>query len=180
MTDPVAGNASALLPPPAATPLPDLLQQLDDLRGKGKTVVFTNGVFDLPHTGHLASLRAAKELGDVLVVAINSDASVKRLKGDDRPILPENERAKILSSFEMVDFVTIFGEDTPIEVVKAIQPDVIAKGAEYLNREIVGAHEVVTQGGSVQHLPMQQGVSTSTIIQRILEANNPGHNTKGN
>ena len=133
-------------------------------------VVFTNGVFDLPHPGHVRSLRAARELGDVLVVGLNSDDSVARLKGPDRPIIPANERAKILSSFEMVDFVVIFPEDTPLNVVQALQPDVIAKGEEYRGREVVGSDVVLARGGTVEYLPMAAGVSSTDIVQRIVRA----------
>jgi D-beta-D-heptose 7-phosphate kinase/D-beta-D-heptose 1-phosphate adenosyltransferase len=143
---------------------------LKSLRDAGQSIVFTNGVFDLPHPGHVSSLRAAKTLGDVLVVGINTDASVRRGKGHDRPIIPESERAKILASFEMVDFVTLFDEDTPIEVVKTIQPDVIAKGADYRNREVVGADVVMARGGRVEFLPMEDGISSTTIIDRIMRA----------
>lgn len=134
-------------------------------------IVFTNGVFDLPHPGHIRSLRAASQLGDVLIVGINSDASVRRLKGPDRPIIPAVERAKILAAFEMVNFVIVFDEDTPLKVVQAIQPDVIAKGAEYHNREVVGADVVMAHGGRVEFLPMEDGISSTTIVDRIVRAN---------
>lgn len=133
-------------------------------------VVFTNGVFDLPHPGHLTSLRAARALGDLLVVGVNSDESVQRLKGPLRPILPAHERAKILASFDMVDFVVIFHEDTPHNIVQALQPDVIAKGEEYRGREVVGSDIVLARGGSVEYLPMQPQLSTSNIVERILQS----------
>jgi len=133
-------------------------------------VVFTNGVFDLIHPGHVLSLRAAASNGDLLVVGINSDESVRRLKGPQRPVIPARERAKILASMEMVDFVVIFDEDTPLQVVEALRPDVIAKGAEYQGREVVGAQVVESHGGRVAYLPMQDGVSSTTIIERIIQA----------
>ena len=148
----------------------EVAEMLAPVRAAGQLIVFTNGVFDLPHPGHVRSLRAARELGDVLVVGVNSDASVKRGKGSDRPIIPAVERAKILASFEMVDFVVVFDEDTPIEVVKTIQPDIIAKGADYRGREVVGADEVVARGGRVEFLPMEDGISSTTIIDRIVRA----------
>src|SRR5688500_10332654 len=116
---------------PRAHSLDEVVEALKPLRAAGKTVVMTNGVFDLPHPGHVRSLRAAKALGDVLIVAVNSDDSVARVKGPDRPVIPATERAKILASMEVVDFVVIFDEDTPLETVKRIEPDIIAKGADY-------------------------------------------------
>lgn len=133
-------------------------------------IVFTNGVFDLPHPGHVRSLRAARALGDILVVAINSDESVARLKGPGRPIISQAERARIISSFDMVDFVIIFDEDTPADTVRAIQPDIIAKGGEYLHREVVGSDVVLARGGRVEFLPMEDGISSTTIINRIIQA----------
>lgn len=135
-------------------------------------IVFTNGVFDLPHPGHVRSLRAARKLGNVLIVGINSDDSVRRLKGPDRPVISAVERAKILAAFEMVDFVIVFDEDTPLKIVKAIQPDVLAKGAEYRNREVVGADVVMARGGRVEFLPMEDGISSTAIVERIVRANN--------
>ena len=160
-----------------ATPLPPRVWQLDELlaalaplRAARKTIVFTNGVFDLPHPGHVHSLRAARAHGDVLVVGVNSDDSVRRGKGPDRPVISEGERAKILASFEMVDFVTIFREDTPLEIVKAIQPDVIAKGADYRGREVVGSEVVLARGGRVEYLPIYEGISSTAIVDRIVQA----------
>ena len=158
------------LPLPRAHSVEEVLIALGPLRSQGKTVVMTNGVFDLPHPGHVRSLRAARALGDILVVAINSDESVQRLKGLTRPIIPAVERAKILSSFEMVDYVVFFDEDTPLEVVKAIQPDIIAKGADYRGREVVGSDVVESRGGRVEYLPMEEGISSTTIIDRIVRA----------
>lgn len=162
------------LSPPRAHNIDEVKQALADTRatadGPPPVVVFTNGVFDLPHPGHVRSLRAAKAFGDILVVGINSDESVARLKGNDRPIITAVERAKILSAMEMVDFVVIFPEDTPLETVKVIQPDVIAKGAEYRGREVVGADVVMASGGRVEFLPMEDGISSTEIIDRIRRA----------
>ena len=155
---------------PRAHSISEVLESLKGYRSGGKTVVMTNGVFDLPHPGHVRSLRAAKALGDVLVVAVNSDESVRRVKGSDRPVIPASERAKILASMDMVDFVIIFDEDTPLEVVKAIQPDIIAKGADYRGREVVGSDVVESRGGRVEYLPMEEGISSTTIIDRIVRA----------
>ncbi len=155
---------------PGACSVSEVLAALGPLREQGQTVVFTNGVFDLPHPGHVRSLRAAAALGDVLVVAINSDRSVAKLKGIDRPIIPAIERAKILDSFYMVDFVIVFDEDTPLEIVQAIQPDVIAKGSDYRNREVVGSDVVMSRGGTVEFLPLEEGISSTVIIDRIVRA----------
>lgn len=162
------------LSPPRAHTVEEVKQDLDQARaaahGPAPVVVFTNGVFDLPHPGHVGSLRAAKAFGDILVVAINSDESVARLKGPSRPIIPASERARILSAMEMVDYVVIFPEDTPLKTVKALQPDVIAKGAEYRGREVVGADVVMASGGRVEFLPMEDGISSTEIIDRIRQA----------
>ncbi len=155
---------------PRAYTVEEVAKELEPLRSLGNTIVFTNGVFDLPHPGHVRSLRAARALGDVLVVAVNSDESTRRLKGEQRPIISANERAKILASFDMVDFVVIFDEDTPLSVVQALQPDVIAKGADYRNREVVGSEAVRVRGGRVEFLPFEEGISSSTIIERIVQA----------
>ena len=139
------------------------------LQAQGKRVVFTNGCFDLLHPGHIESLRAARILGDALVVAINSDASVRRMKGETRPIFPETERAEILAALEPVDHVTTFDEDTPLEAILEIHPDVLVKGADWGLDGIVGRAEVESWGGKVVALPLVAGQSTSGIIERVLE-----------
>lgn len=162
------------LAPPQAHSIDEVKQAITAMRTSGAepapVIVFTNGVFDLPHPGHLRSLRAAKALGDILIVAINSDESVARLKGPTRPIIPANERSKILAAMDMVDYVVIFSEDTPLKTVEALQPDVIAKGAEYRGREVVGADVVIARGGKVEFLPMENGISSTEIIDRIRRA----------
>ena len=157
---------------PRVQSLDEVVRAVEKLRSSGSppVIVFTNGVFDLPHPGHVLSLRSAAELGDVLIVGVNSDASVQRLKGPDRPIIADVERGKIVASFEMVDFVVIFDEDTPLEVVKAIQPDVIAKGADYRGREVVGSDVVEARGGRVEFLPLQDGISSTGIVERIVRS----------
>ena len=139
-----------------------------ELRSSGKKVVFTNGCYDILHPGHLDLLYKARALGDALVVAINSDVSVKRLKGPDRPIFNQSERAEILAGLEMVDWVTIFEEDTPLEAVLKIHPDVLVKGADWITDGIVGASEVESWGGRVVAVPLVEGKSTSGIIERVL------------
>jgi rfaE bifunctional protein nucleotidyltransferase chain/domain len=136
-------------------------------RSEGKRVVFTNGCFDLLHPGHLSLLEDAASLGDVLVVGINDDDSVRRLKGAGRPIYPEAERAELLLALRWVDFVTVFVEDTPREVMEKIRPDVLVKGGEYGAGEIVGEEFVTSYGGSVKRFPMREGFATSRIVKRI-------------
>lgn len=138
------------------------------LRNAGHRVVFTNGCFDLLHAGHIELLNSARRLGDLLVVAINSDESVRRLKGARRPIFPEIERAEILAALEMVDLVTIFGEDTPLETILMIHPDVLVKGADWVEN-VVGRQEVESWGGRVATVPLVAGQSTSGILERVLE-----------
>jgi D-beta-D-heptose 7-phosphate kinase/D-beta-D-heptose 1-phosphate adenosyltransferase len=134
-------------------------------RRAGKSIVFTNGVFDLLHVGHLALLEDAAAMGDVLVVAINDDASVRRLKGPTRPIYPAQERAEILLALRWVDAVTIFEDDTPLETIRRVRPDVLVKGAEYGTGAIVGEDDVVRGGGRVVRYPMHADYSTTRIVE---------------
>ncbi len=142
--------------------------QVRDLQKIGKKVVFTNGCFDILHVGHIDFLRRSRAFGDILVLAVNSDASVKRLKGSKRPIMPEAERLEILDGLEMVDFVCTFGEDTPLETILRIRPDVLVKGADWDLDSIVGRKEVETWGGHVAALPLVEGQSTTGIVERVL------------
>jgi len=137
------------------------------LQGLGRRVVFTNGCFDILHSGHIDLLRRARALGDALVVAINSDPSVARVKGPNRPIIPQQERAELLDGMEMVDFVCTFEEDTPLEAILHIRPDVLVKGADW-TANIVGQPEVERWGGTVVALPLVYGCSTTGIIERVL------------
>jgi D-beta-D-heptose 7-phosphate kinase/D-beta-D-heptose 1-phosphate adenosyltransferase len=130
-------------------------------------VVFTNGVFDLLHPGHVDVLIGARARGDVLVVGLNSDASVKRLKGPDRPVRSEGERAYVLAALEAVDAVTLFEQDTPLELVQLLQPDVIVKGGDYSPDTVVGANEVRARGGDVVIIPLTPGHSTTSTIDRL-------------
>jgi D-beta-D-heptose 7-phosphate kinase/D-beta-D-heptose 1-phosphate adenosyltransferase len=142
------------------------LDELRQLQASGKNIVFTNGCFDILHPGHLDLLSKARALGDVLVVAINSDDSVRRLKGSMRPIFPQDERAEILRALEMVDYVCVFDEDTPFEAILEIRPDILVKGADWAGN-IVGAAEVEGWGGQVVDLPLMQGQSTTGIVERV-------------
>jgi cytidyltransferase-related domain len=143
------------------------LELLEKVRGK-KKIVFTNGCFDILHAGHADYLNKAKSLGDILVVGINSDASVRRIKGEKRPILPQQMRAYLLDSLKPVDYVVIFEEDTPLELIKAIKPDVLVKGADWDLERIVGADFVLSYGGRVERIPFSFDISTSKVIERIL------------
>ena len=138
-----------------------------DARAARQRVVFTNGVFDLVHPGHVRYLQQARALGDVLVVAINSDRSVRTNKGADRPITPEHERAEILAALECVDAVTVFDEDTPYNVIADLQPDVLVKGADWAHDAIVGRDIVELRGGRVVRIAVEQGHSTSDIVAKI-------------
>lgn len=133
----------------------------------GRRVVFTNGVFDLLHPGHVRYLAAARALGDALIVGVNSDRSVRANKGPSRPIMPENERAEILAALASVDGVAVFDEETPAEIIRRIQPDVLVKGADWAADAIVGRDTVEARGGRVVRMPVEPGFSTSAIVEKI-------------
>jgi D-beta-D-heptose 7-phosphate kinase/D-beta-D-heptose 1-phosphate adenosyltransferase len=139
----------------------------DSLRREGRRVVFTNGVFDLLHPGHVRYLQAARAEGDALIVGINSDRSVRAIKGPERPITSAHERAEILAALACVDAVVVFDEDTPDRIIKLIQPDVLVKGADWANDAIVGRDTVEARGGRVVRMSIEQGWSTSAIVERI-------------
>ena len=147
----------------------DLRRIVDDLKTKGKRIVFTNGCFDLLHVGHIRYLEEAKALGDILVVGINSDRSVRNIKGPLRPILPEEERAEILSGLGCVDYITIFDEADPLELISSLQPHTLVKGGDWTKETTVGREVVERSGGEVIILPLVQGASTSNLIEAILE-----------
>ena len=145
---------------------------LDNLRKSGKKIVFTNGCFDLVHIGHIRYFEAAREKGDILVVGVNTDESVRNIKGKGRPMLKIGERKKILASFECIDFVTEFSEPTPERIIRELRPDVLVKGEDYALDEIVGRNLVENYGGSVQRIPYVKGYSTSSIINKIRQVEN--------
>ncbi len=149
--------------------LAELGPLLGILRGTGKRIVFTNGCFDLIHTGHTRYLAAARALGDVLVVAVNSDSSVRTIKGEKRPINTQDERAEVLAALETVDFVTIFDEPDPYKVIVALQPDVLVKGGDWPIDKIIGTDVVEARGGKVVTIPFVEGASTTGIIEKILK-----------
>jgi rfaE bifunctional protein nucleotidyltransferase chain/domain len=147
----------------------ELIRERERMRREGKQLVFTNGCFDLLHPGHVRYLNQARSLGDALVVALNSDQSVRALKGEGRPILTQQERAEVMAALEAVDYVTIFDEETPRELIAALLPDVLVKGGDWSVEKIVGREEVEADGGKVLSLPYVEGSSTSDILERILK-----------
>ncbi|HUX66347.1 MAG TPA: adenylyltransferase/cytidyltransferase family protein [Terriglobales bacterium] len=154
-----------------ATDWRSLLPERERLRREGKRLVFTNGCFDLLHPGHLGLLEAARQLGDALVVAINTDASVRGNKGPGRPILPQAERAEVLDGLESVDYVTLFDEATPLAIIIGLQPDVLVKGADWGAGQVVGEAEVVAAGGRVERIELAPGYSTSGIVAAVRGKN---------
>ncbi len=150
-------------------PLDQLRTERELLRQAGKTVVFTNGCFDLLHPGHVRYLQQARALGDVLIVALNSDRSVRELKGDKRPILTEAERAEVMAALACVDFVTVFDEPTPRKIISALLPDVLVKGGDWGIDDIIGREEVEAAGGQVMSLAFVEGCSTTDVIERIAQ-----------
>jgi D-beta-D-heptose 7-phosphate kinase/D-beta-D-heptose 1-phosphate adenosyltransferase len=149
-----------------------MIKERERLGREGLSLVFTNGCFDLLHPGHVRYLKQARALGDALVVALNSDASVRALKGANRPILNQHERAEVIAALESVDYVMVFDEQTPRDLIAALIPDVLVKGGDWQIDQIVGRDEVEAAGGKVLALPFVEGLSTTDIIGRILEPEN--------
>lgn len=145
----------------------ELKSQLNRWALIGKKIVFTNGVFDILHQGHIQILSEAATYADILIVGVNADSSVKRIKGNNRPVNGENSRATILSALVMVDAVIIFEEDTPLELIKLIKPNVLVKGGDYTVDTIVGAKEVLANKGEVKIIPLKEGFSTTAIIEKM-------------
>jgi len=144
-----------------------MLSLVETLKNKGKQLVFTNGCFDLIHLGHIRLLKKARSLGDCLIVGLNTDASIKRIKGSKRPLLDQKQRSQIVASFESVDYVTFFEEDTPEEMIRKIAPDILVKGGEYQMHEVVGRESVWNSGGKVYVIKPFKGRSTSRVIEDI-------------
>lgn len=138
-----------------------------EVRARGETIVFTNGVFDLLHPGHVRYLQQARALGDALIVGVNSDRSVRALKGPTRPITSEDERAELIAALACVDGAVVFDEDTPLQLIAALQPDVLVKGADWAENAIVGRDIVEAHGGRVVRVPIESGYATTSIIDRI-------------
>ena len=151
----------------AAISQADSVALVQRLRAEGKTIVFTNGVYDLLHPGHIRYLQQARSLGDALIVGVNSDRSVRANKGDGRPVTPQAERAEILSALKCVDGVVVFDEETPQQIIAALQPDILVKGADWAEDAIVGRATVEARGGRVVRMPLEEGYSTTAIIRKI-------------
>jgi len=147
--------------------LDELTREVKRWKLKNNRIVFTNGVFDILHKGHIASLSQAASLGDKLIVGVNADASVKRLKGPTRPVNDEGARALLLASLVMTDAVILFEEDTPLELIKSVMPDILVKGGDYTVDQIAGAKEVIAHGGKVVLADMVEGISTTGIIEKM-------------
>ena len=147
--------------------LPETKKEIDRLKAEGKRIIFTNGCFDILHPGHTRYLFAARQLGDHLIVAVNSDSSVKAIKGPGRPVLPQEERAEVLAALACVDGVVIFHEDNPLKVIKYLMPDILAKGGDWEEDEIIGADVVKKSGGKVRRIEYVYGFSTTEIIKKI-------------
>jgi rfaE bifunctional protein nucleotidyltransferase chain/domain len=146
----------------------DAAQECERRRADGQTIVFTNGAFDILHAGHVTYLGWARAQGDALVVGLNSDASVRRYKGDKRPIVPEGERAMVLAALEVVDYVVVFDEDEPVDLIKVVQPDVLVKGAQW-SHYVAGRDVVEARGGRIALAPMVEGRSTTNVIQKVVD-----------
>ncbi len=162
--------------------MPDKVQSRDQIKAtaaraktQGKKIVFTNGCFDLLHVGHLHVLREAKKLGDVLMVGLNSDRSVGQIKGPDRPIVSEDERAELIAALEMVDYVTLFDEPDPIPLLREIKPDVLVKGGDWGESGVVGRELVEGWGGKVAVVPFLEGHSTTNIIEKVERTRRKSH-----
>lgn len=147
----------------------DLIKIRQALKRAGKKVVFTNGCFDLLHAGHISLFRRAKKLGDVLIVALNADASVRKVKGPSRPIFPLKERLEILEAIEVIDYLTWFSEETPQKIIAALLPDFLVKGGDWKPKQVVGKKEVEAAGGRVVIIPYFKGHSSSAIIRKVLK-----------
>jgi rfaE bifunctional protein nucleotidyltransferase chain/domain len=147
----------------------ELKKTVRALKDAGKKIVFTNGCFDLLHLGHVRYLEAARAEGDVLVIGVNSDRSVHEIKGPNRPVVPQDERAEVLAALACVDFVTVFDEPDPLETIRALLPDVLVKGADWAKDAIVGKELVEEYGGRVVRVPLTEGASTTKIIEKIME-----------
>jgi len=149
--------------------LQSLKASISQWQSEDKKVVFTNGVFDLLHIGHITYMAKAAELGDKLVIGLNSDSSVKRIKGEDRPVNDQNSRAALLAALFFVDAIVVFEEDTPINIITTLMPDILVKGADYSIENIVGAKEVLANGGEVKTIDFVEGYSSTSIIKKIRE-----------
>jgi rfaE bifunctional protein nucleotidyltransferase chain/domain len=145
-----------------------LKREVERLQSEGKKVSFTNGCFDILHVGHVQYLREARKAGDLLILGLNSDASVRAIKGEKRPLVPQGERAEVVASLEMIDYVTLFDEPTPLALIEYLRPDLLVKGGDWKEESVVGRDAVRSWGGRVVIVPMTEGVSTTNIVEKIL------------
>ncbi len=150
-----------------------LKNELDPLRKQGKKIAFTNGCFDILHVGHVRYLREAKKTADILVLALNSDTSVKKIKGEKRPLVTQEDRAEIMAALEFIDFVTIFDETTPLELINLLKPDVLIKGGDWAEDKVVGRDEIKKWGGKLTLIPKINGKSTTSIVDKIRQVYSP-------
>jgi D-beta-D-heptose 7-phosphate kinase/D-beta-D-heptose 1-phosphate adenosyltransferase len=149
-----------------------LASRIADWRASGETIVFTNGCFDLLHVGHVTLLEECRRFGSKLVLGLNSDASVCRLKGPTRPVVAERERARVMAALAAVDAVVLFAEDTPLELIRVLRPDVLVKGGDYTVETVVGHEEVLATGGRVEIVPTVEGFSTTNLVRKLTETHN--------
>ncbi len=147
----------------------ELKAELDRLKEAGKRIVFTNGCFDILHAGHVTYLQAAKAAGDLLVLALNSDSSIRVIKGEKRPLIPEDQRAQVVAALGCVDYVTVFAEDTPLELIRYLKPDILVKGGDWKEEQLAGGADVKSWGGKVLLIPVVPGISTTNIVEKIRE-----------
>jgi D-beta-D-heptose 7-phosphate kinase/D-beta-D-heptose 1-phosphate adenosyltransferase len=156
-------------------PREELKKELERIRKEGKKIAFTNGCFDILHVGHVRYLRDAKKTADILILALNSDSSVRTIKGEKRPLIPQEERADVLAGLESVDYVTIFDEPTPLELIEYLKPDVLIKGGDWAEESIVGRDAVRSWGGRVIVIPEIEGASTTNIVDKVLKVYGGGN-----
>jgi D-beta-D-heptose 7-phosphate kinase/D-beta-D-heptose 1-phosphate adenosyltransferase len=151
----------------------EMKKEVEHLRENGSKIVFTNGCFDILHAGHVRYLNQAREAGDALILGLNSDSSVRKIKGEKRPIVPQEERAEVAASLKAVDYVTLFEETTPLNLIEFLKPDILVKGADWRPEDIVGSDQVLSWGGKVILIPVVAGASTTSIIEKILSTYKP-------
>ena len=151
-----------------------LKEQVERVRGRGKKIAFTNGCFDILHVGHVRYLREARKTGDLLILGLNSDASVQAIKGEKRPLVPQGERAEVIASLDVVDYVTLFDDPTPLRLIEYLRPDVLVKGGDWKEESVVGGNAVKSRGGRIVIVPLTEGASTTNIIDKVLRVYGKG------
>jgi len=151
-----------------------LKEQVERVRAEGKKISFTNGCFDILHVGHVRYLREARKTGDLLILGLNSDASVRAIKGEKRPLVPQGERAEVIASLDVVDYVTLFDDPTPLRLIEYLRPDVLVKGGDWKEESVVGGNAVKSRGGRIVIVPLTEGASTTNIIDKVLRVYGKG------